>query len=298
LIADINPTMEVGLGLASGGEDPVSSNQTLGGGNSTKGLNLDLAYLDWTGLKDTHVLAGKFSNYLHKSGKNALLWDGDWRPEGIGFGWDNDMFFANALGTWIESDTNKDQSFAYILQSGINFPLGDNLKVTGAVGYYVFDTKGNGSYFGDDDDFFGNSYNPITKTYLYNYEELELSLDMNFSLGGKPVMIFADFVQNQAADDNENAWAAGFKYGSAKDKGQWHFAYVYQHLEADAALGLLTDSDFGGGGTDAKGHILKGSYALGKNWNFNATYFINKIGIRYDDPRDFRRLQLDMSFKY
>ena len=107
LIADITPTMEVGLGLASGGDDPVSSNQTLGGGGSSKELRMDLAYFDWSGLANTRILGGKFSNYIHRSGKNALLWDGDWRPEGTGINWDNDMFFANALGTWIESDSNK-----------------------------------------------------------------------------------------------------------------------------------------------------------------------------------------------
>ena len=31
LIAEVTPTIEVGLGIASGGDDPVSSNQTLGG---------------------------------------------------------------------------------------------------------------------------------------------------------------------------------------------------------------------------------------------------------------------------
>ncbi len=56
LIADVTPTIEVGLGLASGGDDPVSSNQTLGGGGSTKDLRIDLAYFDWDGLKDTHVV--------------------------------------------------------------------------------------------------------------------------------------------------------------------------------------------------------------------------------------------------
>jgi hypothetical protein len=81
LIADVTPTIEVGLGLASGGEDPVSSNQTLGGGGSTKGLNIDLAYFDWSGLTGTHVVGGKFKNYLIDSGSNALLWDSDWRPK-------------------------------------------------------------------------------------------------------------------------------------------------------------------------------------------------------------------------
>ena len=43
LAADVSETVQIGLGLASGDEDPVSSNQTLGGGGSTKDLRLDLA---------------------------------------------------------------------------------------------------------------------------------------------------------------------------------------------------------------------------------------------------------------
>ena len=44
LEADITETVKVGLGLASGGKDPVSSNQTLGGAGSTKDLRLDLNF--------------------------------------------------------------------------------------------------------------------------------------------------------------------------------------------------------------------------------------------------------------
>jgi len=298
LFADITPTIEVGLGLASGGEDPVSSNQTLGGGGSSKDLSLDLAYFDWSGLANANVYGGKFSNYIHKAGKNALLWDGDWRPEGAGIKWAKGMFFVNALGTWIESDSNKGQSFAYLTQAGINIPIGENLKLATGLGYHNFDTKGNGSYFGDDNDFFGNSYDPVTDTYLYNYEEVELFADLGFSLFDMPALIFANYVQNQAADENDRGYAFGLKLGSAKNKGEWQFGYVYQELEADAVLGLLTDSDFGGGGTDSKGHILKGSYTFAKNFSGNITYFINDVGLNLDDPIDFKRLQLDLSFKY
>lgn len=300
LIAKLKPTMEVGLGLATGGDDPVSSNQTLGGGGSTKDLRMDLAYFDWSGLKDTNVYGGKFSNYIHKAGKNALLWDGDWRPEGTGIRWDNGMFFANGLGTWIESDTNKGQSFAYLTQLGIKFPIGDNVKLTAGVGYHKFDTAGTGSYFGEDDDFFGNSYDPDSDppTYLYDYEELEFFADLGFEMFGHPALVFGNYVQNQAVDENDTAYAFGFKYGAAKNKGEWQFAYVYQKLEADSVLGLLTDSDFGGGGTDSKGSIIKGSYAFYKNFNANLTYFINDVGLKSGDPIDFKRLQLDLSFKY
>jgi len=298
LIADVTPTIEVGLGLASGGDDPVSSNQTLGGGGSSKGLNLDLAYFDWSGPANTHVVGGKFNNYLHKSGKNALLWDGDWRPEGAGIKWDNGMFFANGLGTWIESDNKKDQSFAYLTQAGVRLPIGDALKLTAGVAYHRFDTKGSGAFFGDDNDFFGNSFDPVSNTYLYNYEVVELFADLGFSLFNQAAQVFFNYVQNQAIDVNDTAYAMGFKVGKAKNKGQWEFGYVYQELEADSVLGLLTDSDFGGGGTNSKGHILNGSYAIDKNVNAKFTYFTNQVGLKSGDPFDFKRLQLDLSIKY
>jgi len=298
LVANVTPTMEVGLGLASGGDDPVSTNQTLGGGGSTKDIKMDLAYFDWSGLKDTHVYGGKFSNYIHRTGKNALLWDSDWRPEGTGIGWNNGKFFANALGTWIESDSASGQSFAYLTQAGFKLPIGDSLTMTAGVGYHNFDTKGSGSFFGDDDDFFGNSYDRVTNTYLYDYEELELFAELNFDMFGRPSQLFGNWVQNQAADENDTAYAFGFTYGSAKNKGEWEFGYVYQKLEADSVLGLLTDSDYGGGGTDAKGSIFKGSYVLVKNITTDFTYFLNDVGLKSGNPKDYKRLQLDLNFKY
>ena len=298
LIADVTPTIEVGLGLASGGEDPVSSNQTLGGGGSSKGLNIDLAYFDWSGLAGTHVVGGKFKNYLVDSGSNALLWDSDWRPEGFGARWANDLFFVNGMGTWIESDSKAGQSFAYATQAGINMEL-KNVKLVAGIGYYVFDTKGSSSFFGDEDDFFGNSFNPVTKTYLYDYEELEVFAGMVFDLWDRPLLTFGTYVQNQAVDENDTAWSVGFKYGKTSKRHDWDVGYMYKHLEADAALGLLVDSDFGGGGTNAKGHVFKGSYGLAKNVAAKFTYFINDVGIRpEEDSTDFNRLQLDLSFKY
>jgi hypothetical protein len=298
LIADLTPTIEVGLGLASGGEDPVSSNQTLGGGGSTKGLNIDLAYFDWSGLKNTHVLGGKFKNFLIDSGRNALLWDSDWRPEGMGINWSNDLFFVNGMGTWIESDSKAGQSFAFATQAGVNMNISDDIELAAGVGYYVFDTKGQESFFGDDDDFFGNSFDPVTLTYLYDYEEIELFAGMRFSLFNRPLLVYGTYVENQAADEDNTAWSTGFKYGQTKKRHDWDIAWMYKHLEADAALGLLVDSDFGGGGTDSKGHVFKGSYGLAPGLAAKFTYFVNDAGIKSGDPIDFKRLQLDLSFKY
>lgn len=296
LIANVSPDLEVGLGLASGGSDPVSSNQTLGGGGSSKGLNLDLAYFDWSGLKGTHIKGGKFKNHLVDSGSNALLWDSDWRPEGAGITWSNDVFFANGMGTWIESDSNSGQSFAYAIQGGVNMDISDEVTLVAGVGYYVFDTKGLDAFY--DDDFFGNSFDPITKTYLYDYEEIELFGGLKFDIFGRPLLVFGNYVQNQAVDINDTGYSFGFKYGKTSKLHDWDIGYMYKRLEADAALGLLTDSDFGGGGTDAKGHVFKGSYGLAKGLAAKFTYFINDAGISTNNPIGFNRMQLDLSFKY
>ena len=296
LIADLRPDLEVGLGIASGGEDPVSSNQTLGGGGSSKGLNLDLAYVDWSGWDGTHIKGGKFKNHLVDSGSNALLWDSDWRPEGIGGSWENDLFFVNGMGTWIESDSRRGQSFAYAVQGGVNMDIGKNTQLVAGVGYYVFDTAGLGSFF--DDDFFGNSFDPITETYLYDYEEVEVFGGIKFDMLGRPLLVFGNYVENQAVDDDDTGYSLGFKYGKTSNLHDWDIGYMYKRLEKDAALGLLSDSDFGGGGTDAKGHVFKGSYGLAKGIAAKFTYFINDQNISTDDPIDFKRLQLDLSFKY
>ncbi len=298
LDADVSETVQVGLGLASGGEDPVSSNQTLGGGGSTKDFRLDLAYFDWSGLADTHILGGKVRNFFARGGNNSLMWDVDWRPEGIGANWNNGIFFARGMGSLIESDSNKEREFAWIAQAGMNFKPGDGTEVRIGATYAHYDPAGSGSLFGDDDDFFGNSFDPDTLTYLYNYHEIEAFAEFTFDLFDRPLMLFADYVTNTAVDENDSGYALGFKYGKISGKGSWDISYLYEKLEADAVLGLLTDSDFGGGGTDVKGSIFKGTWAFHENWNAKFTYFLNKFDLASGKPRDFDRLQLDLNFKY
>ncbi len=107
LIAQKDGNIEIGIGVASGGDDPVSSNQTLGAGNTTKDLRLDLGYFTWRATDTLSVTAGKYSNPLYRPQKTALLWDGDWRPEGINAKWKSDNLFVNFLGDWLESDTSR-----------------------------------------------------------------------------------------------------------------------------------------------------------------------------------------------
>jgi hypothetical protein len=48
-------------------------------------------------------------------------------------------------------------------------------------------------------------------------------------------------------------------------RGEWQVYGAYKYLQRDAVLDAFTDSDFRLGGTDAKGHIIGGSYGIDKN---------------------------------
>ena len=298
LIAKPGDTTEVGLGLATGGEDPVSTNQTLGGGGSTKELRLDLGYLKWTGLENTYITAGKFKNPYYRVQKSSLIWDGDFRPEGIAAGWQGDMFFANAEYSFIESDSKNDDDGIWGAQVGVRFSLFDSMNLTVAAKYLDIPTKGREAIF--DDDFFGNSsvIDGDAEVYEYDYNLINASVDLSFNLFDMPFSVYGDYVENDDADDLETGYIAGVKFGKAKKKGSWQLQYQYEDLEADATLGLLTDSDFMGGGTDGEGHKFSGKYAIDKKWTIGATYFDGSRGVDLGNDADYQRLMLDTVFKY
>ncbi len=296
--------VEVGIGLASGTDSAVSVNQTLGGGGSTKAIKLDLAYFKWQAKPGFSVIGGKMKNVFYRPAGNGLLWDGDYRPEGFGFTFARGKYFLNTAANFLESDTNKDNSeTSYGFQTGFNGSVGDHHLVAG-VGYFEIDTGGREVFNGGADDFFGNTFSCIDSdaliecTYNNSFEELELFAQLSTTLGETPVSLFADLVQNQDASDLDTAWAAGLKVGKASAPNTWEFSYIYQDVEADAVLGLVTDSDFAGGGTDTKGHVIGGAWAINKKWKISFAYFDNERNMDVGVEENFKRLMLDSSYKF
>jgi hypothetical protein len=297
LEADVSPTVQVGFGLATGGDDPVSANQTLGGGGSKKDIGLDLAYFDWSGLADTHVVGGKFENFLVRPDKNGLLWDGDWRPEGTGIIWNNGGFFAQALGSWLEGDSRNGTEFAWFAQAGMNLSFGDRGKLMFGAGYNLLDLAGATPLYGDPDDFYGNSYvlDPLTGEleFAYDYRQVEAFAEYTFTLGGQSVILFADYVINTEADTNDTGYLFGARYGSARPAG---ISAGSTKARGRCGRGPADRLDFGGG-TDARATPSRAPMRF-DNWNFKLTYFLNEIDIASGSPRDFDRLMLDLNFKY
>ena len=310
--ADVADNIEVGFGLATGGEDPVSTNQTLGGGGTSKGVSLNLAYVDWEASEELHLIAGKFKNPLTRVGGQPLTWDSDWTPEGLALKYKREWFFANVIGNYFESDSGKsNDNFSWGGQIGASGSLG-SVKLTGGLGYYSIPSRGETTTFGDPTDpgdFFGNTAVepgglPCGATqdtecvYVYDYELTQVFAEAAFDLGNWPALLFFDYINNSDPSENDTGWTLGGKIGQTKKRGQMQFIYYYADKEADSMLGLVTDSDFGGGGTDSKGHWLQFNYGVNKSWTIGAQYFINEVDLASGSRSDYNRLMIDMQWKW
>jgi len=127
---------------------------------------------------------------------------------------------------------------------------------------------------------------------------------MNFYMDDIPVKLIADYVlnsatENSATEGEDKGFQFGMRLGRARvPKSMEGFVY-YRHLEAEAAVGALSDSDFGGGGTNHKGFITGLKYQFLENTQLGLTYYtteqIENTGNVKDDSNT---LQLDMSVKF
>ena len=302
MTAQVTDDVKAGIALASGGDDPVSSNQSLGGGSSTKGINLDMAFIDWKFAENLHLVAGKTKNPFYKVGKNSLVWDGDYRPEGAHVSFDNGTFWAIAGYHFLESDNkggSQDTEEMIGTQIGYKGQLADNMKFKVGASYFYIPVEGSEpiiDFDSGDSNNFGNSV--MGDVYEFDYETVELFAELNTKVAGIKTTFFADYVKNNDADE-DTGFALGMKLGSAKNKGDWQFGYTYEDLEADAVFAAFTDSDFGGGGTDVKGHKLNAAYAFSKNTALSVTYFDNEYGEKTrSEELDFNRLQVDIKTKF
>lgn len=293
--ADINENTLLGFELASGSDDPVSTNQTLGDNFSSKGVNIDQAYVRFrpTG-QDLDIYAGKFKNTLQRVGGNGLIWDGDLRPEGFGVKYGQGNLFINGLGTWIDESESGNDVLLLGAQAGISVPAFESAKLIAGLGYYEytgFDSPTDAS--ADADNVSGNRLTADGR-YVSDFELIEgfaeLKLPSNF---GKAT-IYADYVQNLGAKDNDT----GYVFGTKLKVSDWSLGWAYQDIEADAVYAVLTDSDFGGGGTDAKGHKFSTSYAFNKKVKVGGTLFLNDRNVDFGTEQDYTRFMLDLSVKY
>jgi hypothetical protein len=296
LTADVNENVKATLQFASGGRNPTSTNQSFDDGFSRKDIGLDLAYLDWSPNDKTHIYGGKMKNPFYRAGSHALVWDSDLNPEGLAINFREAGFFGTAGLMFVEERADTDDSLLFALQAGYEFVVSDDMTMTAGIGYFSYsDTVGNAPFY--DGKARGNSTD-INGNLILEYDQFEYFAQVETKLGDLPIMVFVDVVQNSKAPTADSGYSFGGIVGNAGDPGTWQATYVYQDLEADALIATYSDSDFGGGGTDNKGHVVRGKYALADGWALAGSLFLNEVDEFAGNPHDYDRLQLDLEFMF
>lgn len=323
LEAKVNDTVKAVVQFATAGDDrdPRSTNQTLGEGATRKGIGLDLAYADWAPVNGVNVQLGKIPYAWQRV--PGYIWDGDITWEGGAAKYANGAFFGSAYGFWLSEVGNGADANLTGAQVGFKPKFGDNMTLTAAVGYFKV-----GAVQGDvtlasaptvaapttptcvaNPAFFGGAQGNRTvvvggcRTLRDGYELIEGIAQLEFKLGQYPASVFANYIQNQDAVDNDTGYAAGLTFGKASDPQSWELGYVYQDVEQNAQFAQFIDSDFGGGITYSKGSVFKAAWAPAKNWTVNGTYFLNErqlvaSGATNNVWRDYDRWQLDLNYKF
>lgn len=294
--ATVNDDVTAIIRLASGGDNPVSTNQSFDGGFTRKDIGIDLAYVDWTPGDEWHVYVGKMKNPIHRAGSHELIWDSDLNPEGVAAAYESGPFFGTAGTYFVEERALGDDSLLLAVQGGARFDLTNNAKLAAGAGYYDYtETMGNRPFWNGLP--FGNSVDANGRL-LFDYNQLELFAELETGIGKLPVSYFVDYVENTEASVNDTGRAFGVRIGKADEAGTWQASWAWQELEADAVIGTYTSSDFGDGGTDARGHVINAAYALAKRWTLGGALFVNEVDLASGTPRDYTRLQLDLNFSF
>ena len=286
--------LQVSFGLTTGGANPISGNQSLDSGFSRKDVTIDFAYFDWGLTENLNLRGGKMRNPFFRPASQHLIYDSDLNPEGLALRYSSNNFFANAARFYVEERKSSDETILIGAQAGFTSDLANGARVTAGASYYAYDeAKGRPPFFFKH----GNQFD-ANGNYLNNFNLAELFAQLDFEAGGHPVRIFADFVTNTEANAYSDGYSYGIFYRDASEPGTWDVGYTYQNLEADAVIGTFTDSDWGGGGTDAKGHSFMASYIMRGGWNLGLRYIVTERGQAAKLVRDYNRLMMDISFSY
>jgi len=280
--------LEVGAGLASGGDDPRSTNQTFGNDFSSKGINLDYAYAQYKFTKSLSAIGGKFkfSDYLWAP--TDLIWDGDINPEGASahyqFNEGDNSTFANG-GVWVlqEFANNSSDPYLYYAQLGQNITVG-NVFASLAGTYYGYENTAQPGTFNPD-------YSAGTNT-TDQFRVVEANGELGTKFDGGKASLIGQYVRNiQSGVDQDTGYAAGGKVSVDK----WSMKYLYGDLDANAVPDVFPDSDRQGGATDMKGHEIAGAYQLTDAVELGLDYYnTQRKSIDLDD----QLLQADVLIKF
>jgi hypothetical protein len=152
-----------------------------------------------------------------------------------------------------------------------------------------------------------NSVNNTTADLLdYGYSLRDLLGVYNTNIMGVPTKAYYEYVINKDVNHNNTGYVAGAEIASGDmipwSKNEITLGYNYRRVETDAVLGIWSDGDFDGGGTDAMGGKFYAKVMVGDNlwvslqqYNDQGNLEAEATGGHYSL---FQRTQVDLNAKF
>lgn len=310
---------KLGVRLASGTGEPVSTNQSFDNLFGQKALWLDRAFVTWQGSQTRwlKVTGGRMANPFFTVYSSDAVWDSDVNPEGFAqnLEWRSGealALFAN-LGQIVLDEDSGDNNDQWLFgeQVGLSVKPAKETEATLAVAYYDFTntkksplvpTSGTPPSLTFSQD--GNTR--VGNLLINDYNVLDITAAVMLDAAGLPLALMWDYVKNLAETINasgvetgDTGYQAGLILGKAKKAHTWELAYFYKVMETDATLADIADSDFGDGGLDRRGHIVWGAYNLTQYLQLKAKFFSTIQESQTASTKDdIDRLQIDAVFKF
>jgi len=301
----VNDSATVYAGLASGGTDPRSTNQTLGSEFQTPGIQLDYAYIKHQVKPNLNVLLGKMKNPLVRF--NDLLWDTDIRPEGVALQYNRMLkgkkWYVNAAYFVLDEEKTANEPALLVIQEGIEAKIKD-IDIKTALS--VYRTLYVAGHMFEAENSTGNLYSGGTNTGAttgltneFNTVSIAMKVGKADVAGLEYVGVFGEVATNSEMDSSNQAGIVGVAFGDkkVKGKGKWQTKVNYRYIGKDAFLDITPDSDAYGGDTGVQGTEVAFSYGLSKMSKLGLDiYSMDKIEDASSDTELL--VQLDYSLKF
>lgn len=310
--AKVNDATKAAIEFSTGATDPVSGNQTEGGGFDKEEMRLSLGYVEYnfTGNEPNRLraYAGKMKNpFLTQP--DDLVWDGDLTPEGLAAKGEYNLGPAKLLGNagyfWVQERAEKSDTKLYAGQGAAKIEFSPEVNLTLGASYYAYDNmegydvidwENKNNSFGNSTTAGSVSGSTTNKAYKTEFTPVVYFAQFEVWALGRPLDFYVQELTNPEADDYEQGHMYGVSYGKVNLPKTWEVAYSYAELEKDATVGAFTDSDRWGGGTDGKGSKISAKYQLMKNLQAGCAYFFGDERKISDAAKttDYDRLQIDL----
>ncbi len=325
----INPVIEnytVVFRMASGTGEQVSTNQSFDNLSAQKSLWIDQAYIGWKAFEwmgfTASAAGGRMQNPLWRIYTSDIVFDDDFNPEGfsqaVEYKHGRGSVFFNAMQAVLDEDStdNRDQ-WMYAFQVGAKTRVYKNTAFNIAASLIDLENE-RVNDFGAAANNEGNTrFQNAASTGTAFFTMAHLTAEIKSKVWILPVTIMGDYVNNIADNsvDPRNArsntvqgssgtqkvgYQFGLIIGEAKAAKSWEIAYFYKLMETNATLADISDSDFGDGGTNRKGHIFWIAFNPKEFLQIKAKFFNTEV-LREDlAPRrdHINRFQLDASIKF